>query len=64
MTDNQSNLNDLFSKELAPLWANSATATTILVQLKPLLEALPKASRFKRDRAPFWQQQGWARVTV
>ena len=64
VTDNQTQLNDTFSKALAPLWTNTATAATIMIQLKPLLEELLKAAKFKRDRAPFWQAKGWADVTA
>ena len=63
VTDIFPKMDDLITKQIAPLWANQATAQKVMTTLKPLLEELLKSAQFRRDRGTLWQQHGWAAPT-
>ena len=63
VTDIFPKMDDLISKQTAPLWANQASAQQVMTTLKPLLEELLKSAKFRRDRGQLWQQHGWAAAT-
>jgi multiple sugar transport system substrate-binding protein len=63
VTDVYPEMDNLISKELAPLWAGRQTAQQVTTALKPLLAQLLSTSKVRRDRTPYWQEHGWASAT-
>lgn len=63
ITDNFPTVDSTIGKQTAPLWANQQTAQQVMTTLKPLLEQLLTAAKYRRDRTGFWQDKGWAATT-